>query len=136
MSSFLTMANVRLQADQDPLFRGELLLEEGRFGEVIELLSPLLQAGRGGLLVRTLLTRGFLGAGQREQGLALARDTASSIRERQLPLCPWARRCWRAAGHHWQSPNSSVLCAVIRTSQRLGTCLVAPGSKPVKPRER
>ncbi len=76
MSSFLTMANVRLQADQDPLFRGEVLLEEGRFGEVIELLSPLLQAGRGGLLVRTLLTRGFLGAGQREQGLALARDTA------------------------------------------------------------
>jgi predicted TPR repeat methyltransferase len=70
------MANVRLQADEDPLFRSEALLQEGRFGEVVELLSPLLQAGRGGLLLRTLLTRGLLGAGKREQGLALARDTA------------------------------------------------------------
>ena len=76
MSSFSTMANVRLQADEDPLFRSETLLEEGRFGDVVELLSPLLQAGRGGLLLRTLLTRALLGSGQREQGLALARDTA------------------------------------------------------------
>jgi predicted TPR repeat methyltransferase len=70
------MANAHLQADEDPLFRCEALITEGRFSDVIEALSPLLGQGRGGLLTRTLLTRALLGAGQRDPALALARDTA------------------------------------------------------------
>ena len=73
--SFSTTANAHLQADTDPLFRCETLLAEGRFGDVINVLSPLLQQGRGGLLTGTLLTRALLGAGEREGALVLARDT-------------------------------------------------------------
>ena len=69
------MASALLQAEEDPLVRGKTLLAEGRFGDVIDTLFPLLQEGRGGLLTRTLLTRALLGAGEGERALVLARDT-------------------------------------------------------------
>jgi predicted TPR repeat methyltransferase len=76
-----TTANARLRPDEDPIAHAEDLIEAGRAAEAASFLNGLLDAGRGGLLMRLTLARALGAAGDVQGALTVARDAASLHRD-------------------------------------------------------
>lgn len=70
-----TTANARL-LPEDPLAQAEDLIAQGRAREAAALLKDMLDAQRGGLLLRLTLQRALLESGDAREALTLARETA------------------------------------------------------------
>ncbi|MGD0192076.1 MAG: methyltransferase domain-containing protein [Rhizomicrobium sp.] len=62
--------------DGDPLAAAQSLMEEGRPAEAATALRALLDAGRGGLLSRTMLVSALVASDQTGEAVAIARETA------------------------------------------------------------
>ena len=63
--------------DEQPLETAVRLLAEGHAGEAAVLLQSLVGESHGGLLARLTLARAWTAAGETQNALAVARDTAS-----------------------------------------------------------
>jgi len=74
MSSSSTMAAARLPPEDDPLEVAEALIEQGRAAEAASLLKERIEAGRGWMAARLLLTRAQIALGDYEAAIASARD--------------------------------------------------------------
>jgi predicted TPR repeat methyltransferase len=74
MSSFSTTASARLPTDDDPLERAEALIAQGRAAEAAQILRVRIEAGRGGLLARLALVKALRESGDKDGGLAAARE--------------------------------------------------------------
>jgi predicted TPR repeat methyltransferase len=70
------MASASWPPDADPLTEAQALLSQGRAAEAADRLTALIDAGRAGLLARTLQSRALILAGRVPEALASARETA------------------------------------------------------------
>ena len=61
---------------ENPLDHADRLLEAGQAAEAVDLLAPLVAAGRGGFAARLLLARGLQAAGRLDEALTLSGETA------------------------------------------------------------
>ena len=64
-------------ADERPLEKAVRLLDEGQARAAAEILEILINDGRGGLLARLTLARAWTAAGENEQAMRVARETAA-----------------------------------------------------------
>ncbi len=77
MSSSSTTASARLPREDDPLAHAEALIAQGHAGDAAQLLRDLVEAGRGGFLLRAGLVQALIAAGQSDAALAAAREAAA-----------------------------------------------------------
>lgn len=66
-----------MRPDEDPIAYAEDLIASGRASEAASFLRGLLDAGRGGLLMRLTLARALSAAGDTQVAMAVAREAAS-----------------------------------------------------------
>jgi predicted TPR repeat methyltransferase len=76
MSSSSTTANARFLPDRDYIAEADALIASGQARVAAALLQPLIDAGRGGLLLRLVFQRALIEAGDVAAALATARETA------------------------------------------------------------
>jgi predicted TPR repeat methyltransferase len=70
------MASVPSPTDPDPIEYARSLLAEDRAAEAVEVLRPLIESGRGGLLARLQLARALAAANDLAASLEIARETS------------------------------------------------------------